>query len=275
MVPTHLHAAAADGDAAGRPPDTWPQFLQTFRAPTGRLPAPWDDLFGPIRAGIIDDLLVVGQIGQSLDGRIATASGHSKYVNGPAGLTHLHRLRALVDAVVIGVGTALADDPQLTVRRVTGPNPARVILDPRGRLPGSARVFANDGVCRLLLTAQGTQAPAPPGVEVVALPAASGHISPPTILAALAERGLQRVLIEGGAETVSRFLIAGCLDRLHVLVAPIILGAGQASLVLPPIQRADEAVRIPVRSIQLDGDLLLDCDLSAQRVPVGRAKTST
>ena len=78
--------------------------------------------------------MVVGQIGQSLDGRIATESGHSKYINGPAGLTHLHRLRALVDAVVIGVGTAIADDPQLTVRRVSGQQPARVVIDPKGRL---------------------------------------------------------------------------------------------------------------------------------------------
>ena len=65
--------------------------------------------------------MVVGQIGQSLDGRIATATGHSQYINGAAGLAHLHRLRALVDAVVVGVGTAIADDPQLTVRRVAGP----------------------------------------------------------------------------------------------------------------------------------------------------------
>ena len=77
------------------------------------LPQPWGELFGPLRTGATDDLVVVGQIGQSLDGRIATESGHSKYINGPAGLDHLHRLRALVDAVVIGVGTALADDPQL------------------------------------------------------------------------------------------------------------------------------------------------------------------
>jgi riboflavin-specific deaminase-like protein len=219
--------------------------------------------------------MVVGQIGQSLDGRIATVSGHSKYINGPAGLTHLHRLRALVDAVVIGVGTALADDPQLTVRRVAGPHPARVVIDPGGRLTGAARVFASDGVRRLLLTTQEARCALPPEVEVVALPASDGRIAPSDILAALAQRGLRRVLIEGGAETVSRFLVAGCLDRLHVMVAPIILGAGRASFVLPPIDRADEAKRIPVRSIQLDGDLLLDCDLSAQRVPVGWANRST
>jgi riboflavin-specific deaminase-like protein len=269
-------ATRNSGARGGRSPaDRWPQFLQAFRAPTESLPTPWDDLFGPLRTGAVDELVVVGQIGQSLDGRIATVSGHSKYINGPAGLTHLHRLRALVDAVVIGVGTALADDPQLTVRRVAGPHPARVVIDPSGRLTGSARVFTNDGVRRLLLTAQGTRCALPPEVEVVALPTIGGRIAPSDILAALAQRGLRRVLIEGGAETVSRFLVAGCLDRLHVMVAPMILGAGRASFVLPPIERADQAKRIPVRSIQLDGDLLLDCDLSAQRVPIGRANRST
>ena len=96
--------------------------------------------------------LIVGQLGQSLDGRVATESGHSKYINGPAGLVHLHRLRALVDVVVVGVGTAIADDPQLTVRRVSGPQPARVVIDPKGRLCADARMFADNGVRRLLIT---------------------------------------------------------------------------------------------------------------------------
>ena len=222
----------------------------------------------------MDDLVVVGQIGQSLDGRIATASGHSKYINGPAGLAHLHRLRALVDAVVVGVGTALADDPQLTVRRVSGPQPARVVLDPNGRLPASAKVFANDGVRRLLVAAQDARCAPVPGVEIVPLPATDKSIAPRDILAALSERGLRRVLIEGGADTVSRFLAAGCLDRLHVVVAPIIIGSGRASIILPPIERADQAMRVPIRAHQLDDEVLFDCDLSAQRLPVGRAKKS-
>jgi riboflavin biosynthesis pyrimidine reductase len=74
---------------------------------------------------------------------------------------------------------------------------------------------------------------------------------------------------------VSRFLAAGCLDRLHVVVAPIILGSGRSGLTLPPIERVDQALRTPARVHQLDGEVLFDCDLSAQRVPVGRAKTST
>jgi diaminohydroxyphosphoribosylaminopyrimidine deaminase/5-amino-6-(5-phosphoribosylamino)uracil reductase len=259
---------------AGRS-DPWVEFIDIFRHSAASLPQPWSELFGPLRTGTADDLVVIGQIGQSLDGRIATASGHSKYINGPAGLAHLHRLRALVDVVVIGVGTALADDPQLTVRRVAGPQPVRVVLDPNGRLPASARVFAADGVRRLLITAQGTRCAPPPGVEIIALPTADRHIGPPTILGALAERGLRRVLIEGGADTVSRFLAAGCLDRLHVMVAPIILGSGRASFVLPAIERADQALRMPTRAHQLDDEVLFDCDLSAQRVPIGRAKTST
>jgi riboflavin biosynthesis pyrimidine reductase len=150
-----------------------------------------------------------------------------------------------------------------------------VILDPRGRIPAGAQVFAEDGARRLVVTGQGTACQLPAAVEVVRLPADDGRIAPTAVLAALAERGLRRVLIEGGAETVSRFLVAGCLDRLHVMVAPMILGAGRACLNLPPIERADEAMRMPIRSFQLGSDLLLDCDLSAWRVPIGRANKST
>ncbi|HEY6024791.1 MAG TPA: RibD family protein [Pseudolabrys sp.] len=223
----------------------------------------------------MDDLVVVGQIGQSLDGRIATESGHSKYINGPAGLAHLHRLRALVDVIVVGVGTALADDPQLTVRRVAGPQPARVVIDPQGRLGAQARVFAADGVRRLLVVAQGASCAPPPGVEVLALPAIDGQLAPAAILGALACCGFRRFLIEGGAVTVSRFLAAGCLDRLHVVVAPVILGAGRIGIVLPPVERADQAMRAPMRVHQLEDEVLFDCDLSAQRIPIGVTKTST
>ena len=130
-----LGGAGLDGDIRLRADATesWPAIPAMFRAST-ELPSPWEDMFGPLRTGKIDALVVVGQIGQSLDGRIATTTGQSHYINGPAGLAHLHRLRALVDAVVVGVGTALADDPQLTVRRVAGPDPARVVIDPSGRL---------------------------------------------------------------------------------------------------------------------------------------------
>jgi riboflavin-specific deaminase-like protein len=246
-----------------------------FRNSTAPLPSPWEDVFGPLRSSKADGLVAVGQIGQSLDGRIATETGHSHYINGPAGLAHLHRLRALVDVVVVGVGTAIADDPQLTVRHVAGPNPARVVLDPEGRLPAKARLLAADGARRLIVTASGSGAVATSGVELVPLQKLDGQIPPAAILAALAERGLRRVLIEGGADTVSRFLAARCLDRLHVVVAPIILGSGRPGLTLPPIERADQALRVPVRTHRLDDETLFDCNLSSQRLPAGRAKKST
>ena len=268
-------AALDEPDNSGGNAGEWPKVPSNFRALNGPLPEPWEGRFGPLRQGTIDDLVVVGQIGQSIDGRIATVTGHSKYINGPAGLAHLHRLRALVDAVLIGIGTAVADDPLLTVRRCAGPSPARVILDPRGRLSPAAKVLNPDGVRRLVITAEGVRPHFPDGVEIVEIAARNGEIAPAAILAALAQRGLARILIEGGAHTVSRFIAAGCLDRLHVMVAPIMLGAGQAGVTLKPIDRADQALRSPMRAHLIGEEVLLDCDLTAQRVAIGRAKKST
>jgi riboflavin-specific deaminase-like protein len=245
-----------------------------FRESEAPLPAPWQDIFGPLRRGTPDALVVVSQFGQSIDGRIATVSGDSHYINGDAGLAHLHRLRALVDAVVVGVGTAVADDPQLTVRRVAGPSPTRVVIDPSGRLPATARLLNPDGIGRLIITREGTRHALAAGIETVGLPAPDGKIAPAAILAALAARGLHRILIEGGADTVSRFLAAGCLDRLHVVIAPIIIGSGAPSVTLPPIARVADALRAPIRAHVLGEEVLLDCDLNAQRIPVRMAKTS-
>src|SRR5215472_3587830 len=130
---------------------TGPSLRRQFRQSNTALPPAWEALYGPLRAGRVDDLMVVAQLGQSIDGRIATTTGHSEYINGAAGLDHLHRLRALVDAIVVGVETAVRDDPQLTVRRVAGPNPARVVIDPRGRLSATARLLRRDGARRVVV----------------------------------------------------------------------------------------------------------------------------
>jgi riboflavin-specific deaminase-like protein len=254
----------------------WDKVPALFRNSDACLPSPWEERFGPLRRGTVDDLMVVGQIGQSIDGRIATVTGHSKYINGPNGLDHLHQLRALVDAVLVGVRTAITDDPQLTVRRVAGQSPARIVLDPKGRLSPSSRVLADDGIRRIVIVAEGASPQIHSEVETIALPAPGGEIEPAAILAALAARGMRRILIEGGAHTVSRFIAAGCLDRLHVVVAPIIIGAGPSGVTLKPIARADQAMSCsPMRSHLLGEEVLFDCDLSAQRVVVGRAKKST
>ena len=258
-------AGSSDWASAGGHVDSWAPIPRQFRRLNGPLPPSWEALYGPLRAGRVDDLMVVAQLGQSIDGRIATASGHSKYINNAAGLDHLHRLRALVDAVVIGVGTALNDDPQLTVRRVAGPNPARVVIDPRGRLSGSARLLRPDGARRLLIVGNGAVPALGDGIEIIRLALTAGVAAPAAILNELRAKGFRRILVEGGTRTVSGFLASGCLDRMHVMVAPVILGDGLPSLALPPIERADDALRPPVSPHLLDGEVLFDIDLSSRR----------
>jgi riboflavin-specific deaminase-like protein len=118
-------------------------------------------------------MMVVGQLGQTIDGRIATVTGQSRYINGRSGLVHLHQLRALVDAIVVGVGTVLADDPQLNVRLVEGKNPARVVIDPKGRLDPKSRVWDEDGAIRLWVVSDGLNLEPPKGVKIISLPISS------------------------------------------------------------------------------------------------------
>ncbi|WP_332461162.1 RibD family protein [Acuticoccus mangrovi] len=203
--------------------------------------------------------LVVAQIGQSIDGRIATPSGHSHYINGPDAIGVLHQLRANVDAVVVGAGTAQADDPQLTVRHCIGRDPARVLIDRRRRAGAGLRMLAGPGR-RIVF---GAAAPDDPeGVEVIPPAAVDAPLEPAAILAALAARGLRQVLVEGGAATVSAFLAAGALDRLCVLVAPMLIGSGPIGVDLPGIDRLDDALRPRVTVLPLPGgDVVFDCDL--------------
>lgn len=222
-----------------------------------------DELLLPLQRASPDKPYVIAQLGQSLDGRIATVSGESRWINGPAALDHVHRLRANVDAVVVGVGTALADDPLLTVRRVKGRDPARVVIDPRGRLGGAARCFARDGTSCVLVHGDGAEVPT--GVHSLMLPLNGRLMAPSDIVAALFNLGHKRILIEGGAKTVSNFVAAGVIDRLHVLVAPVILGSGIPGLSLPEITHLTEARRPAVAIHVLDGgDVLFDCDLRQQ-----------
>lgn len=246
----------------------WETFLAEFFSPESLAKSSLQAIFEPLRAGKTDAMMVVGQLGQTMDGRIATVTGQSKYINGQPGLTHLHQLRALLDAVVVGVGTVLADDPLLNVRLVAGKHPARVVIDPRGKLTPHARIWGRDGARRLWIVTEGVEVQAPEGVEVIALPANNGRIEPKDILLSLHHAGLNRILIEGGADTVSRFLQAGCLDRLHLIVAPILMGSGRASLSLPAIEHMDQAMRLDVQTHLLGNEVLFDCDLDMQRVRI-------
>lgn len=229
--------------------------------------AAWS-LYAPLAADRRGERYAFAQVGQSLDGRIATPTGDAASISGPGGLRHLHRCRALADAVLVGVRTALADDPRLTVRLVAGTSPARVVIDPRGRLPNDARVLDADGARRVVIQATGK--PRPAGVEVIALAAGSGWIDPTAILQALHARGLSRVLVEGGGVTIAGFLDAGLLARLHVAISPLIIGAGPSGLRTAPVARLADALRPETYVYGLDSDVVFDCAL----VPGGSAKRS-
>ncbi len=225
-------------------------------------PSNYSRIFAPFASTEPNRPFVIGQLGQSLDGRISTISGESRSINGPAALDHLHRLRAQVDAVIVGAGTILADDPRLTVRRVDGSNPARVAIDPRGRLGDAGKWLADDGAGRLLISSAANKAPK--GAELVRLPERDGRIAASAIIAALFERGFRKILVAGGAHTISRFIEENCLDRLHLLVAPVIIGSGRTGLDLRPEPRLDLALRPKTAAYLLDeGEVLFDCDFMA------------
>ncbi|MEO1025164.1 MAG: RibD family protein [Pseudomonadota bacterium] len=216
-------------------------------------------LYGPL-AQPSSETCVIAQIGQSLDGRIATPSGDAKDISGSDGLAHLHRLRAMSDAVVIGVETALHDNPRLTVRLARGDNPVRVVIDPNGRMPNDTGLL-QDREARCIVI-QSVDKPRPDHVEVIRLPR-DKWISPSHIIAALKRHGLQRILIEGGGVTIARFLEAKLLNRLHVAVAPLLIGAGPQGLTTSPVARLDDALRPVTEVYALGSDVLFDCSFGS------------
>ena len=225
------------------------------------------ELYAPLCSARTGRPFTLAHLGQSLDGYIATASGDSYYVTGPDNVRHLHRLRALAAAIVVGAGTVARDDPQLTVRHVEGKNPVRVVLDPSARLDARRRVFADGAAPTLVVHAAGSVAPAPGKAEVLHVPIEHGRLKLDVLLARLHERGLFSVYVEGGGETVSRFLEAGLLDRLHVAIAPLVTGSGQPGLTLPARERIADCLRPAHRVFTMGGDVLFDCDLRAAATP--------
>jgi diaminohydroxyphosphoribosylaminopyrimidine deaminase / 5-amino-6-(5-phosphoribosylamino)uracil reductase len=220
------------------------------------------ELYLPLCQGC-PERFVVAHLGQSLDGRIAAANGASRWVTGDQDIVHNHRMRALFDAVVVGAGTVAHDDPQLTVRAVPGPHPVRVVLDTQRRLGAEYRVF-NDGEAPTLLLCAADLAQ--PGerqgqAEVLGVATSDQSLCLRAVLDCLAERRLARVFVEGGGVTVSRFLAAGCLHRLQITIAPLILGSGRPSITLPEIEQLSAGLRPAVRRYDLGADILFECRL--------------
>jgi riboflavin-specific deaminase-like protein len=227
-------------------------------------------LFAPLVLGPRADSLVMGHLGQSLDGRVATPTGASQFITGREDVVHTHRLRALFDAVIVGVRTVELDDPQLTTRLVSGPHPTRVVLDPQAKLAGRRRKLLEDGGAATLVFCAREALPSEEqrgAVTWLASPFSEGRLDLCGVLAALRARGLARVFVEGGGVTISRFVSAGLLDRLHVSVAPVILGSGAPAFALPPIDRLDEALQLSCSHHALGRDVLFDCALIKKPAP--------
>jgi len=230
------------------------------------------DLYLPFASASRDRPCTVGHLGQSLDGNVATASGDSYFVTGPANLLHLHRMRALCDAVVVGAGTVAADDPRLTPRRVAGDHPLRVVLDPRRRLSRDHGVF-QDGDAPTLLVCDADRVSTPGervgSAQVLGLRVEDGQFDLAELIGALHDRGLYAVFVEGGGRTVSAFLEADRLDRLQVAIAPLITGAGRPGLGLAARDRIRDCLRPAHRIFAMGEDVLFDCNL---RDPAGTSE---
>ncbi|MGH2820868.1 MAG: GTP cyclohydrolase II RibA [Actinomycetota bacterium] len=204
---------------------------------------------------------VILKYAQSLDGRIATTTGDSRWISGEDERRISHALRAACDAVLVGVGTILNDNPQLTVRLVAGASPLRVVLDSMLRTPLEARVLGA-GAPTLILTSDRADptrrlAFAERSVGVRSVPEAGGKLELPSVLAELRSRGVQSLLVEGGARVITSMLEHRLVDRLIVSVAPKIIGAGREAVGDLRVDRVVEGLSLGGRSLHVAGDDVL------------------
>ncbi|MDW8009491.1 MAG: bifunctional diaminohydroxyphosphoribosylaminopyrimidine deaminase/5-amino-6-(5-phosphoribosylamino)uracil reductase RibD [Chloroflexota bacterium] len=222
---------------------------------------------------------VIAKFAASLDGRIAAASGDSRWVSGPQAREWAHRLRAQVDAIAVGSGTVLADDPHLTARpggRLARRQPLRVLLDSRGRIPLTARAL--DGAApTLVVTGEASArewraALVARGVEVLVLPQDGGHVELDALLSELGRRGVLSLLVEGGGELLGAFFDLRLVDKVHAVIAPLVIGArgARAAVEGRGASVMAEALRLRHVSVRRLGDDILVTGYTALEKEGGR-----
>jgi riboflavin-specific deaminase-like protein len=214
----------------------------------------------------MDRAAVTVSYAQTLDGRLATRTGSSQWISGTEALRFAHELRARHDAIMVGVGTVLRDDPRLTVRLAVGSDPVRVVVDSRLSTPLTAAVLSAAAATDTII-ATTTQAPEERRAAIEALGAqvllidsdAHGWVDLPALLVALVENGLRSVMVEGGARLITSLLRAQLVDRLAICIAPKILGAGIDAVGDLGIDDLGHAVQLIEPSVTRYGaDLILD-----------------
>ena len=213
---------------------------------------------------------VTVKFAQSLDGRIATATGDSKWITGEEARRFAHQLRSEHDAILVGIGTVLADDPELTVRLIEGRDPLRIVVDTTLRTPLTARVLANGAAAGTLIvcaeSADGARGEAVEelGAEVLRLAANDDEtgIDIARLLEALGRRGIKSVLVEGGQRIITSVLAARAADRVIAIVAPKIIGQGIESIGDLGITLINDALTFAsVSTLKLGADIVFDARL--------------
>ena len=205
---------------------------------------------------------------QTLDGRIATASGQSQWISSPASLRFAHQLRAEHDAILVGIGTVLKDNPALTVRRVRGRNPLRIVVDSDLAVTTDTNVMQNlSQTPTLIVTTKDASGPlfqklARAGAELITVDADGGHVNLRKLLQLLAARNISSVLIEGGAQIITSAFKDNLVNRLITVIAPKIIGKGVEAIGDLNICDLKEAKILSVRSVmKKGGDFIIDSRL--------------
>jgi diaminohydroxyphosphoribosylaminopyrimidine deaminase / 5-amino-6-(5-phosphoribosylamino)uracil reductase len=230
------------------------------------------DLYLPISSATASRPIIVGHLGQSLDGFIATTSGDACFVTGPQNILHLHRLRALCDAVIVGARTVENDNPRLTTRLVSGDNPLRVVIDPRRRLADSHHVFSDGDATTMRVTGRVAAGGARSNERELVVGYVDGRLDLHDLVRQLRARGCARIFVEGGGVTVSAFLEAGLLDRLHIAVAPLLIGEGRPAIRMAPRRLLKDCMKVQPRVYRTGEDVLFDCDLRTNATVAAQKK---
>ena len=197
----------------------------------------------------------IGQIGQSLDGKIALLNGNSHYINDKNSISYLHSLRSICDAVVVGVNTIKKDNPLLTTRAIKGSNPQRIIIDPSLKLTNKYQIF-KDGLSNIIFTHSNIKKNLN-NTKILKLPERNftnliyQHIN---------SLGFKFVLVEGGSKTISKFLENKLLDIMQFIIAPTIIGSGINSINIKPITNLKNVIRTKNKIFKFGEEMIVSLE---------------